>query len=79
MQKIWYAKHDGYYHKCMSLIYTVLSEIEQIDRSYLPDKKYSIIEPAIEYIDNNCMYGDIDWKKFYLLHPERKGFDLRTE
>lgn len=60
MQKIWYAKHDGYYHKCMSLIYTVLSEIEQIDRSYLPDKKYSIIKPAIEYIDNNFMYGDID-------------------
>ena len=60
MQKIWYAKHDGYYHKCMSLIYTVLSEIEQIDRSYLPDKKYSIIKPAIEYIDNNFMSGDID-------------------
>ena len=60
MQKIWYAKHDGYYHKCMSLIYTVLSEIEQIDRSYLSDKKYSIIKPAIEYIDNNFMSGDID-------------------
>lgn len=60
MQKIWYAKHDGYYHKCMSLMYSALSEIEQIDRSYLPEKKYSIIKPAIEYIDNNFLSGDID-------------------
>lgn len=62
MQKIWYAKHEGYYHKCMSLMYAVLSEIEQIDRSYLPDKKYSVIQPAIEYIDNHFLSGDIDCK-----------------
>lgn len=31
------------------------------------------------YPDGAYMYGDIDWKKFYLLHPERKGFDLRIE
>ena len=31
------------------------------------------------YPDGSYMYGDIDWKKFYLLHPERKGFDLRIE
>ena len=60
MQKIWYTSHDGYYHKCMSLMYAILSEIEQIDMSYLPDKKYSIIKPAIEYIDNNFLSGDID-------------------
>lgn len=60
MQKIWYHKHNDYYHKCMSLLYAILSEIEQIDRSYLPEKKYSIIKPAIEYIDNNFLSGDID-------------------
>ena len=60
MQKMWYAKHDGYYHKCMSLMYTILSEIEQIDMPYMPDKKYSIIKPAIDYIDNNFLSGDID-------------------
>ncbi len=31
------------------------------------------------YPDGSYMYGDIDWKKFYLLHPERKGFDLRID
>ncbi len=31
------------------------------------------------YPDGSYMYGDIDWKKFYLLHPDRKGFDLRIE
>ena len=60
MQKIWYARHDDYYHKCMSLMYTVLSELEQMDRSYLPDQKYSIIKPAIEYIDRHFLSGDID-------------------
>ena len=60
MQKLWYAKHDGYYHKCMSLMYAVLSELEQINTFYLPEKKYSVIKPAIEYIDNNYLSGDID-------------------
>ena len=31
------------------------------------------------YPDGSYMYGDIDWKKFYILHPDRKGFDLRIE
>lgn len=60
MQKIWYAKRDSYYHKCISLMYDILSEIEKIDMYYLPEKKYSIIKPAIEYIDNNFLSGDID-------------------
>lgn len=60
MQKLWYAQHDGYYHKCMSLMYSILSGIEQANTSYIPEKKYSIIKPAIEYIDNNFLSGDID-------------------
>lgn len=31
------------------------------------------------YPDGSYMYGDIDWKKFYILHPDRKGFDLRIK
>ena len=41
-------------------MYDILSEIEKIDMYYLPEKKYSIIKPAIEYIDNNFLSGDID-------------------
>lgn len=60
MQKLWYAKHDGYYHKCMSLMYSILAEIEKDDMSYMPEKKYSVIKPAIEYIDNKFLLGDIE-------------------
>ena len=60
MQKLWYAKHNGYYHKCMSLMYSVLSELEQSNTFYMPEKKYSVIKPAIEYIDKNFLSGDID-------------------
>lgn len=62
MQKLWYAKHDGYYHKCMSLMYAVLSELDKIHMSYLPERKYFIIKPAIEYIEKNFSSGDIDCK-----------------
>ena len=60
MQKLWYRKHTGYYHKCMSLMYAVLSELDQTNLSYMPESKYSIIKPAIEYIDNHFLSGDID-------------------
>lgn len=60
MQKMWYAKRDGYYHKCMSLMYSVLFELEQEHVHYMPKKEYLTIEPAIEYIDNNFLSGDID-------------------
>lgn len=60
MQKLWYSKHVGYYHKCMSLMYSVLSEIDQINSQYLPKEKYSVIKPAIDYIDEHFLSKNID-------------------
>ena len=60
MQKLWYEKNDVYYHKCMSLMYAILSELEKTNTFYMPEKKHSVIKPAIEYIDNNFLSGDID-------------------
>lgn len=59
MQKLWYAKHDGYYHKCMSLLYAVFAELDKINISYLPEEKYFIIKPAVDYIDNNFLSENI--------------------
>ena len=63
MQKLWFAKHDGYYHQCLSLMYTILSEFEKIEQtvhSYLPENQYALIKPAIEYLDQNFSSNDID-------------------
>lgn len=60
MQKLWYAKHDGYYHKCMSLLYAVFAELDKTDMTYLPEEKYFIIKPAIEFIEKNFLSYEID-------------------
>lgn len=40
-------------------------------------RKY--LKTSKSYPDGSYMYGDIDWKKFAQVHPERKGFALRWE
>ena len=50
---------------------------EYKDLQTLEVKNY--LKMSKTYPDGSYMYGDIDWKKFYLLHPERKGLDLRIE
>ena len=60
MQKLWYAKHGGYYHNCMSLLYAIFAEINKVNDTYLPEEKYLKIKPAIDYIDNNFLSANID-------------------
>jgi hypothetical protein len=31
------------------------------------------------YPDGSYMYGDVDWRRFYALHPDRKGFSIKVE
>ena len=51
-----------------------IHEKEYNDLMTLDIKHYLRISKT--YSDGSYMYGDIDWKKFYLRYPERKGFDL---
>ena len=60
IQQFWYAKHTGYYHKCMSLLYAIFAEINKVNDVYLPEEKYHKKKPAIEYIDNNFLSVNID-------------------
>ena len=60
LHKLWYAKHGGYYYDCMSLIYSILSEIYKTKLPYLPTEKYIMIKPAEEYIEGIFLSRDID-------------------
>lgn len=44
----WLEKADGYYVKCMSLLYEILCEIAT--SQYVPNSKSAVIAPAVEYI-----------------------------
>ena len=48
---IWVAKNEGYYFECISLLYKIFAEMEK--QTYLPEKQFSQIKPAVDYINNN--------------------------
>lgn len=58
--KLWLTKNNGYYFKCMSAVYEILSEMLFKSEQYSPKRKYAKLEPGIEYIHNN-LYNDIDY------------------
>ncbi len=49
--KIWVSKKDGYYYKCVGILYEIFSLLQE--GNYIPDKKYNLIKPAVEYIENH--------------------------
>lgn len=60
MQKLWYVKHEGYYYRCMAILYEILSVMAESEAHYLPLQVYAQIRPAIEYIDQHFAQGSID-------------------
>lgn len=47
----WVSKSEGSYFETISLIYKIFAEMKKDD--YIPDNKFLLIKPAIEYIENN--------------------------
>ena len=58
MEKIWSQRECGYYHKCMSLLYQILYEIEIFETSSYNKKHREKITPAINYIHENFCNPD---------------------
>lgn len=54
---LWVAKGEGYYFECMSLTYKIFAELQK--KTYLPDKKFSLIKPAVDYIGENFLRENI--------------------
>jgi AraC-like DNA-binding protein len=48
---VWLTKNEGYYHKCLSIIYEIFAELEK--QRYMPENKFKVIEPAVEFINEN--------------------------
>lgn len=54
---VWVAKNDGYYFECISLLYEIFAEMQK--ESYIPEKQYKAIKPAINYISENFLKSKI--------------------
>ena len=50
---IWVAKNEGYYFECVSLIYKIFAELQKTN--YLPEKQFSAIKPAIDYVESHFL------------------------
>lgn len=58
--RLWIAKSDGYYFKCMSAVYEILYEMQLKSEQYASKSKYKKLEAGLDYIHNN-LYGEIDY------------------
>ncbi|MEE1186798.1 MAG: helix-turn-helix transcriptional regulator [Acutalibacteraceae bacterium] len=61
IHKIWTSRQQGYYNKCMSLLYEIFSEIEKT--KYTPSSKVKRLKLGIEYLNTNALSQDIDYLK----------------
>lgn len=48
---VWTAKNEGYMFACISILYRIFSEMQK--QHYIPEDKYSLIRPAVDYIEEN--------------------------
>lgn len=54
----WIEKNDGYYYKCLSMLYAILDELTQ--QHYTPNAKHAVIEPAVQYIRTHYVADKIE-------------------
>lgn len=53
-RRIWDIKNIGYEMRCKALLYSIISEMQtEFADKYQPKSKYKIIEPAVDYINEN--------------------------
>jgi len=54
---VWVSKREGYYFECISLLYKIFTELQK--ETYLPEKVFEKIKPALDYIDEHFRDEDI--------------------
>ncbi|MBQ8321984.1 MAG: helix-turn-helix transcriptional regulator [Clostridia bacterium] len=53
-RRIWDSKNIGYEMRCKALLYYVISDMQtESAEKYQPKSKYKVIEPAVNYINEN--------------------------
>lgn len=58
---LWSSKKTGYYAKCMSVLYDIISAIQKQGSNYLPSGQVSKLDAAHEYLIANFKNKDFDY------------------
>ncbi len=59
-EHLWRTRPVGYYSKCMAILYSIINYIERDTQyTYTPNKKATLLLPAIEYIRENYTQATI--------------------
>lgn len=67
IQKVWYAKRNGYELECMALFYAILHGLSKAGSNPLPKEKLALIKPAVDYIEAHFCDGQFDYKRLPVL------------
>lgn len=65
IERTWRTRQEGYYHKCMSSLYSILNEMSKSEKAYLSSEKYAKIKPAVDYIESRLPSGEIDYNALH--------------
>lgn len=58
---LWKNKSAMNYHKCLSELYSIIYELQcERQTKYIPTSKQKILQPAIDYINNNYLTDKIE-------------------
>lgn len=58
---LWLGKQEGYYFRCMALLYEIMAQIQKTDSTYISRSQNSKIERGVEYLSKNYLNPDIDY------------------
>lgn len=53
----WVARDDGYYFESIALLYRIFAQMQK--RSYIPERQYQAIRPALAYIETHFLVPDV--------------------
>ena len=67
LYRIWVKKQSGYYNECMSIFYSILSEMERSSQKYIPNYKRAKITKAIEYIHEHYTESEFEYERLHTL------------
>ncbi len=59
---LWNAKNVGYYNKCVSVFYDILSKMESLGALSAPRAHERKIAPAVKYLSEHYQEPDFDYK-----------------
>lgn len=55
LERLWRLKHEGYYHRCMALVYEILTEWEKEAPTYRPSREERLLRPAVDYLEEHFL------------------------